>query len=273
MVVKAITVFVGLIGAVIAALTAYAVVAKVAAAATALLTAAIPGVNIIMGVSVAVAAITAGIVALTSAADDGVPSVKELTEAARAMSDTMDAATATYDEAVTSTLAAANVADNYISKLEEMEAAGINTNEEHRQYHNTLALLCQVVPELAEYIDLETNTIHGGTEALRANTEAWKQNAMQKAYQSQLTALYESYSAVLIEAEKNSIGLTNAQYELDAANQKYNDTLTRMDTLYADAAAQAEAMNEEYLGWADATSFLTVNSILTNEKYKGDALL
>ncbi|MBE5690470.1 MAG: phage tail tape measure protein [Alistipes sp.] len=81
--VNAITAFAGVIGAVVAALAAYAVAAKIAAAASAILTAAIPGVNVIMGVTAAVAAITAGIVALaTAAANDAVPSVKELTEAA-----------------------------------------------------------------------------------------------------------------------------------------------------------------------------------------------
>ena len=256
--VNAITAFVGVIGAVVAALAAYAVAAKVAAAASAILTAAIPGVNVIMGVTAAVAAITAGIVALaTAAANDAVPSVKELTEAARGMREAMDEAKDTYNDTVTSTMAAAGVAETYIGKLEELEAAGLNTDEQNRQYHNTLALLCQVVPELSDYIDLETDTIEGGTAALRANTEAWKQNAMQKAYQEQLTQLYSQYSAVLIEAEENSIGLTRAQYDLEAANKKYNDTLDRMDELWADAAKQAEDYNKEYYGMADATIFLS----------------
>ena len=256
--VNAITAFVGVIGAVVAALAAYAVAAKVAAAASAILTAAIPGVNVIMGVTAAVAAITAGIVALaTAAANDAVPSVKELTEAARGMREAMDEAKDTYNDTVTSTMAAAGVAETYIGKLEELEAAGLNTDEQNRQYHNTLALLCQVVPELTDYIDLETDTIEGGTAALRANTEAWKQNAMQKAYQEQLTQLYSQYSAVLIEAEENSIGLTRAQYDLEAANKKYNDTLDRMDELWADAEKQAEDYNKEYYGMADATSFLS----------------
>lgn len=226
--VKAVTAFVLVFAAVIAALTAYAVVAKVAAAASALLSAAIPGVNIVMAVTAAVAGITAGIVALTSAADDGVPSVKELTEAARGMSDTMDETTATYEETTSATLAAANVADTYIDKLEEMEAAGIDTDEEHKQYHNTLALLCQVVPDLADSIDLETDTINGGTEALRVNTEAWKRNAMQQAYQDQLTKLYESYSSVLIEAEENSINLTKAQDAQKIASQGMTDTYSAL---------------------------------------------
>ena len=256
--VNAITAFAGVIGAVVAALAAYAVAAKIAAAASAILTAAIPGVNVIMGVTAAVAAITAGIVALaTAAANDAVPSVKELTEAARGMREAMDEAKATYDDTVTSTMAAAGVADTYIGKLEEMEAAGLNTDEQHRQYHNTLALLCQVVPELADYIDLETDTINGGTEALRANTEAWKQNAMQQAYQDQLTELYSQYSAVLIEAEENSIGLTKAQYSLETAQQKLSDTYAQMDALWADAQKQADAYYDQYGYYTDATAFLS----------------
>ena len=255
--IRAAAAFAAVLGTVVVALTAYAAIVKIAAALTPILTAAIPGVGLILGVTAAVAGVVAGIVALVSATNDAVPSVKELTTAAQEMQYTMDAATATYDETVTSTLAAAGVADTYIGKLEEMQAAGLNTTEEHQQYHNTLALLCQVVPELSDYIDLETDTINGGTDALRANTEAWKQNAMQQAYQNQLTALYESYSAVLIEAEENSIGLTRAQYDLDAANKKYDNTLERMNQLYADAVSEAEAWNKEYGGMADATNFLS----------------
>lgn len=256
--VNAITAFVGVLGLVVAALAAYTVGAKVAAAASAMLTAAIPGVNIIMGVAAAVAGVTAAIAALaTAAANDAVPSVDELTQAAQGMRKAMGEANATCDDTVSSTLAAAGVADTYIAKLEEMEAAGVRTEEERRQYHNTLALLCQVVPDLANYIDLETDTIEGGTAALRANTEAWKQNAMQQAYQEQLTALYSQYSAVLIEAEENSIGLTKAQDQQGAANKKYNDTVARMNELWNAAAAEAEAYNQECYAVTDATNFLT----------------
>ena len=257
-VVAAITGLSTALGAAAVAAAAFALKAKIAAAAAAFLTTVTPGVNVIMGVAAAVGVVTAGIIALaSSAANDAVPSVKELTEAARGMREAMDDAKATYDETVTSTMAAAGVADTYIGKLEELEAAGLNTDEQHRQYHNTLALLCQVVPELADYIDLETDTINGGTEALRANTEAWKQNAMQQAYQDQLTELYSQYSAVLIEAEENSIGLTKAQYDLEAAQQKLNDTYARMDELYADAQKQADAYYDQYGYYTDATAFLS----------------
>lgn len=257
-VVAAITGLSTALGAAAVAAAAFALKAKIAAAAAAFLTTVTPGVNVIMGVAAAVGVVTAGIIALaSSAANDAVPSVKELTEAARGMREAMDEAKATYDDTVTSTMAAAGVADTYIGKLEEMEAAGLNTDEQHRQYHNTLALLCQVVPELADYIDLETDTINGGTEALRANTEAWKQNAMQQAYQDQLTELYSQYSAVLIEAEENSIGLTKAQYSLEAAQQKLSDTYAQMDALWADAQKQADDYYDQYGYYTDATAFLS----------------
>ena len=257
-VVAAITGLSTALGAAAVAAAAFALKAKIAAAAAAFLTTVTPGVNVIMGVAAAVGVVTAGIIALaSSAANDAVPSVKELTEAARGMREAMDEAKATYDDTVTSTMAAAGVADTYIGKLEEMEAAGLNTDEQHRQYHNTLALLCQVVPELADYIDLETDTINGGTEALRANTEAWKQNAMQQAYQDQLTELYSQYSAVPIEAEENSIGLTKAQYSLEAAQQKLSDTYAQMDALWADAQKQADAYYDQYGYYTDATAFLS----------------
>lgn len=257
-VVAAITGLSAALGAAAVAAAAFALKAKIAAAAAAFLTTVTPGVNLIMGVAAAVGVVTAGIIALaSSAANDAVPSVKELTEAARGMREAMDEAKATYGDTVTSTMAAAGVADTYIGKLEELEAAGLNTDEQHRQYHNTLALLCQVVPELADYIDLETDTINGGTEALRANTEAWKQNAMQQAYQDQLTELYSQYSAVLIEAEENSIGLTKAQYSLEAAQQKLSDTYAQMDALWADAQKQADAYYDQYGYYTDATAFLS----------------
>ena len=121
-----------------------------------------------------------------------------------------------------------------------------------------------MVPDLADYIDLETDTIEGGTAALRANTEAWKQNAMQQAYQEQLTALYSQYSAVLIEAEENSIGLTKAQYQQEAANKKYNDTVARMNELWSEAAAEGRGVQPRvFYAMADATATSGPRSITT----------
>lgn len=256
--VAAVTAFAGVVGTVTVALTAYSVAARVAKTATTVLTASIPGLNVIMGVTAAVGALAGVVAAVASAArNDAVPSVEELTEATEGMQEAMDEARATFNDTAASTMAAANIADQYIKKLEEMEAAGVQTDAEHRQYHNTLTLLCQVVPELANYIDLETDTIEGGTAALKANTEAWRENAMQQAYQEQLNTLYSQYSAVLIEAEENSLGYTKAQYALEAAEQKKADAVARMNELWEAACEEAERQAQTTGSVADATAYLS----------------
>ncbi|MBM6897758.1 phage tail tape measure protein [Pseudoflavonifractor capillosus] len=257
--VNAVVAFTGVMGTVVAALTAYTAAMKLAeVATTAFATVSSVSLGPIFAVTAAVAAVTAGVVALaTAAANDAAPSVDELTQAAQGMREAMDEANATYDDTVSSTMAAAGVADSYISKLEAMEEAGVRTEEEHREYHNTLALLCQVVPDLAEQIDLETDTINGGTAALRANTEAWKQNAIQQAYQEQLTALYKQYSEVLIEAEENSIGLTKAKYELEAAEKKQTEAVSRMNALWEEASREAQKQADGNGVIADTTAYLT----------------
>ena len=257
--VAGLTSFVGVVGLATAGVTAYAVAIKAATAAKALFAAAsITALGPIAAITAGVGALVGVIAAVATAAkNDAVPSVKELTEATEDMQEVMDEARATFNDTASSTMAAANIADQYITKLEEMEAAGVRTDAEHRQYHNTLTLLCQVVPELANYIDLETDTIEGGTAALRANTEAWRENAMQQAYQEQLNTLYSQYSAVLIEAEENSLGYTKAQYALEAAEQKKADAIERMNELWQAASDEAQRVAQDTGGVADASFYLT----------------
>lgn len=224
-VVAAVTAFTAAIGAGIAVLTAYALKAKLAAAASALFGASLPGVSVIMGVAAGVGAVAAGIAALSAAsANDAVPSVEELTEAARGMDDTLAEAKDTLKDSVAETLAAADVADAYINKLEEMGDYASLSADEQRRYRDTLSLLCEAVPEFSSLIDVQTGTINGGTEALRANTEAWKQNAQQQAYQEYLNTLYEQYNDILVENAENRIRLAEAETKADIAAKGMDET-------------------------------------------------
>lgn len=257
-VVAAITGLATALGAAAVAAAAFALKAKLAAAASAFLATVTPGVNVIMGVAATVGVVTAGIVALaTAASNDAVPSVKELTEAASGMREAMDEAGESFEATAARTMATSEVADQYITKLEEMGDYTRLSKEEQEQYRNTLTLLCQLMPELSDLIDVQNGTIQGGTAALRTNTQAWLENAEAQAYQEYKNQLAEQYNAVLVEQAKNSIGLTKAQLQLDAANQKYNDTTARMDELWSAAAKEAEDYNKECYGMADATNFLS----------------
>lgn len=240
--VSGVTAFAGVMGVATAGVTGYTAVMKLATIAQAAFN-DISKVSLgtIFGVTAAVGGAIAVIAALaTAAANDAVPSVEELTEAARGMDEAVSDAKTTLEDSTAETLAAAEVADTYITKLEEMGDYASLSADEQQRYRNTLSLLCEVVPELSGLIDVQTGSIEGGTDALRANTEAWKQNAKQQAYQEYQNTLMEQYKDVLVEAAANDVKLTQAQYELEAAQQKQADAINRINELY-DLCAEAES--------------------------------
>lgn len=269
--VKGVATFTGVVGGATVALTAYAAISKVIKAldmATMFGGAVGP---IMLGV-IAVAALTAGIVALSDASkDDAVPSVRELTEAARELDSAMSDARAACDDTVTTTEASANVANNYIDRLDELNSLSKLSAEQQREYHGILVMLTQTVPDLANYIDLETDTINGGTEALRANTQAWKDNAIAQAYQEQLTEIYSKNADVLIEAEKNKIGLRDAEGKLAVAQKAQNDEFERQNQLYQEANQKVQEYYEETGLVTDANMWLGETTDELNWKLEQNA--
>lgn len=252
---KALAAFVAIVAVATSGVLAFGAAVKLAAALKlgALFAAAGP---LMLGVA-AFGALTAAVVGFVSAANEGVPSVKELTDAARGLGDALEDADKSYQTSATDIAATAAVADTYISRLEDLEAVTDRTDEQQTEWHNTLALLANAIPELAEYIDLTNDTIDGGTAALRANTEAWKQNAEAQAYQEYLNSVMEQYNGVMSEAAANSIKLTQAQVKLDKAEQTHAELTKRVSELMNEAKDKAAAFYDEYGYGADATNFLT----------------
>lgn len=254
--VKAITAFVAVTGTAVAGLTSYAAIVKVIKLLDVASLFTGP-TGVILGAVGAVAALTAGIVALVSSANEGIPSVKELTEAARQMQESMEDAAQNYDETKSSMLATASVAEHYIGRLEEIEAATGGNVAGNQEYHNILALLTRTVPELADSIDLTTDSIEGGTAALRQHTEAWKQDAQTQAQQQYVNSLYDEYSAVLTEAAENSIKLTQAQMKERMAAENLESAQGRMAELWAEAQEAADEYYRETGNYIDAMYLLS----------------
>ena len=252
---KALATFVAIVAVATSGVLAFGAAVKLAAALKlgTLFAAAGP---LMLGVA-AFGALTAAVVGFVSAANEGVPSVKELTDAARGLGDALEDADKSYQTSATDIAATAAVADTYISRLEALETVTDRTDEQQTEWHNTLALLANAIPELAEYIDLTNDTIDGGTAALRANTEAWKQNAEAQAYQEYLNSVMEQYNGVMSEAAANSIKLTQAQVKLDKAEQTHAELTKRVSELMNEAKDKAAAFYDEYGYGADATNFLT----------------
>lgn len=189
----------------------------------------------------ALAAVTAAVTTFaTFMKDDAVTSVEEMTEAAREMDGVIADANATYENTVSKTEAAANVAKGYISRLQDLEATGLKTNEQQDEYHNILCLLCETIPELSQYIDLENDKIQGGTEVLLANTEAWKENAKAQALQEKLAEIQSKQVEAEIEYEQASIRATGAKLKKAAVEERMNQALERQDELSRQAMEAAE---------------------------------
>ena len=269
--VKGVATFTGVVGGATVALTAYAAISKVIKALDIATTFGGMAGPIMLGVT-AVAALAGGIVAMADAsANDGTPSLRELTEAARELDSAMSDARAACDDTVTTTEASANVANNYIDRLDELNSLSKLSAEQQREYHGILVMLTQTVPDLADYIDLETDTINGGTEALRANTQAWKDNAIAQAYQEQLTEIYSKNADVLIEAEKNKIGLRDAEGKLAVAQKAQNDEFERQNRLYQDANQKVQEYYEETGLVTDANMWLGETTDELNRKLEQNA--
>lgn len=173
----------------------------------------------VLGTAALAAGGVAAVVALlSSAANDTVPSVQELTTATQNMGSAMKEAGTDYDTTLSSMEATASVADQYIGKLEAIEAATGGNTAGNTEYHDTLARLSALVPSLADDIDLETDSIKGGTEALRQHTDAYVADAKAQARQDYLNTLYEKFRDVLSESAENEVKLNAAKAKVEKSN-------------------------------------------------------
>lgn len=151
------------------------------------------------------------------------------------------------DHSVAAAEVAADQVGAYVDRLKELEAAGLKTTEEQEEYHAILVKLTQTIPELSDIIDLETDSIQGGTKAIEDNTAAWKKNAKMKAYQKYLADLVEAYTNALIKQKEAEIDLTNAQNDYFEKTGKNYDDLIALHKEYRRVLEEHHNDDEPYI--------------------------
>lgn len=134
----------------------------------------------------------------------------------------------------------------YVDRLKELEAAGLNTTEEQEEYHAILVKLTQTIPELSDIIDLETDTIKGGTQAIEENTAAWAKNAKEQAYQKYLADVEEARTQALIDQKKAELELQDCQEKRRQLEQAEQEAWEKKNQLLEEAAEKARQVNEEF---------------------------
>jgi hypothetical protein len=152
----------------------------------------------------------------------------------------MQDADTVFAERQNQTLAAAEVAEHYIDKLEQMGDGEKLEGEAKQEYLNTLTLLCRTMPELNNIVDIQTGKIEGGTEALRANTEAWRENAIEQAKQQRLAGYADAVAEAELSAAEISINLTDARDKQQSALAEAAEIRRRQTELRIEAEQKAE---------------------------------
>lgn len=145
--------------------------------------------------------------------------------------------------------ATAGIAEQYVKRLEEIEAAGLNTADAHREYAQTVELLNATVPGLDLAIDRNTGRITQNTDAIRGSIRAMKEQAAQQAKQAY-------YKRIIDEQAK-------AYEALYAAQAREQELLAQREYLLANGAQLYDSMSYAQAGSTQAmTQF---NSQLTEE--------
>ncbi|WP_297199839.1 phage tail tape measure protein [uncultured Flavonifractor sp.] len=248
------TAFAVVLGVVVAALAAYTVAAKLAAAASAMLSASIPGLNIIMAVTVALAGVTAAAASFaTTASEDAVPSVEELTASARELNDTLEEAQSTYQDTTAQTMATADAAKSYLDRLVELESAQSMTEEQTREYNNTVALLLNLMPELSEQIQTNVDdfgnvayVIDQGAASLYGYVAAYQQAAQQQASSDYLESYRTAYNDAYSEYYKNQIELSKATAQVTELENKRAGLLAQIQPLQEKQNLTQQEQDELY---------------------------
>lgn len=145
--------------------------------------------------------------------------------------------------------ATAGIAEQYVQRLEEIEAAGLNTADAQREYAQTVELLNATVPGLDLTIDRNTGRITQNTDAIRGSIRAMKEQAEQQAKQSY-------YKRIIDESAK-------AYEALYAAQAREQELLAQKEQLLANGAQLYDAMSYAQTGSAQAMA--QFNSQLTEE--------
>lgn len=231
-VVKGITTTVAVLGTAAAGIAGVTAAVNLASAAAAAFTAVTSVALGPVALAVAgVAAVAGAFVAVTSAADAAVeasgdwpPALDEITTAASGVTDALDDANATMQASAETTMATAGTADLYITKLEEMGDYAKLSADDQQEYRNVLTLLCDLIPDLAGYIDTTTGKIQGGTTALRGYAKAWQDSAKAQATKGKLVIYDQSdyeQRPVVIEADYRDTSFTKWKLDTKTADTKY----------------------------------------------------
>ena len=196
----------------------------------------------------AAVAIGAAVALITTYALQADTDAQKLSKAMDTFQDKMENANADYAEAKTEIDGAAHAADYYVDRLKELEEAGLDTAVAHKEYELIVEQLNELIPELNLTIDEQTGLINRNVDSLKAETEAWKENATQQALQERFTDILKAQGkaeAALLEGQAKWNLLKKKDTELEKVRIAAYEEMREASNAVAEAtAALTEATRE-----------------------------
>ena len=139
--------------------------------------------------------------------------------------------------------ATAGLAERYLERLRELEAAGLTTEAAMREYAATVDLLNQLQPQLNLSIDETTGRLEQNTDQIYDNIRALRDQARQQAQQ----AYYADIVANLTAVQKDRYAAEMRLYELQAQQKELLEQGAQAVDMYA--ATEAAAAGTADLFW------------------------
>ena len=169
---------------------------------------------------------------ITSIALNTEETVSDLAKSTERLKSAFENAAETYAETTAEINGSATAAEYYINRLYELEAAGLSNAVVNREYEMTVEALNKLIPELNLAIDEQTGLVNANKDALLADVDAWKKDAVAK-------ALQEKFSTELEAQAKAEADLLDAKAKLLPISEKLRQK-------EADLAALAKTRKSVY---------------------------
>ena len=170
--------------------------------------------------------------------NDVVNTVNSLFEDHRTLTDKIADTDAALEQTSASIATSDVKAQSYINTLESLSGKTDMTAEETAQWNAAASGLIAIYPQLSGMIGTNTGELNASIAAIRDETEALKENALEKAKAAAMQDKIDAWASVAVKA-----GETKA--ELDAEWAAWQDTETKMNSILNQIAEKTHQTIEE----------------------------
>lgn len=178
----------------------------------------------------AVAALAVAIGTYVATTQTASEEVQALNTAQQNLNTAMENAEMAYQSSVTEIEAQATLVGKLCDELDTLAGKSSLTAEEQDKQRLIVAQLNEIMPGLNVTIDEQTGKLNTSTEAIKKQTEAWKQQQIALALTEQRQALSKAAADATIELTKAEIARGEKQKELEKFQENQADALERLGT-------------------------------------------